>query len=64
MSGLKKYVTIATYFQYWFCRIGAFFQKLRARLPIVALLFEDTGLTKQDLEHIPVLLLLLLAVEI
>ena len=24
MSGLKKYVTIATYFQYWFCRIGAF----------------------------------------
>ena len=54
MSGLKKYVTIATYFQYWFCRIGAFFsKKLRARLPIVALLFEDTGLTKQDLEHIP-----------
>ena len=54
MSGLKKYVTIATYFQYWFCRIGAFFsKKLRTRLPIVALLFEDTGLTKQDLEHIP-----------
>ncbi|MGH2227166.1 alpha/beta fold hydrolase, partial [Enterococcus faecalis] len=42
ISGLKKYVTIATYFQYCFCRIGGLFsQKLRIRLPIVSLLFED-----------------------
>ena len=33
MSGLKKYVTIATYFQYWFCRIGAFFQKIARTAP-------------------------------